>query len=167
MEFELKTLSPDGLEAAKKKATRYRLLSEPALAESICRDVLARDPDDREAAITLLLCLTDQFGARRGELVGEASAIANRFEDEYEKRYYLGVICERRGMAQLTRRGPGAGAVAYDCLREAMEHYEAAERLRPDAKDEAILRWNTCARVIMRHHDVRPLPDDSAPSMLE
>ena len=41
MEFELKALSPDSIEAAKERAVRYRLLNEPALAESICRDVLS------------------------------------------------------------------------------------------------------------------------------
>ncbi len=34
--------------AAKEAAVRYRLLNEPALAESISRDVLAVAPDDRE-----------------------------------------------------------------------------------------------------------------------
>jgi hypothetical protein len=32
-----------------------------------------------------------------------------------------------------------------------MEFYTEAERLRPEGNDEALLRWNTCARVIDRH----------------
>ena len=66
MEFELKALSRDSVEAAKKKAVRYRLLNEPVLAESICRDILDVEPDDREAVITLLLSLTDQFPSPGG-----------------------------------------------------------------------------------------------------
>ena len=54
MKFELKALSPDSIEVVKERAVRYWLLNEPALAESICRDVLAVAPDDREAGITLL-----------------------------------------------------------------------------------------------------------------
>ena len=41
MEFELKTLSPEAVPRALAKAERYRLLNEPAEAESICLDVLA------------------------------------------------------------------------------------------------------------------------------
>src|SRR5438552_13132850 len=41
MEFKLKTISPEGIEAALSKAELYRFLHEPAEAESICQDVLA------------------------------------------------------------------------------------------------------------------------------
>jgi hypothetical protein len=41
-----------------------------------------------------------------------------------------------------------------------MEHYERAEELRPPGNDEAILRWNTCARIIMRNPEIRPRPQD-------
>ena len=58
---EPKLISADGIPAALEKATRYRLLSEPLQAESICRDVLAVDPDNQEATVTLLLALTDEF----------------------------------------------------------------------------------------------------------
>ena len=32
-----------------------------------------------------------------------------------------------------------------------MEFFEKAESIRPPGNDDAILRWNTCARLIMRH----------------
>jgi hypothetical protein len=32
-----------------------------------------------------------------------------------------------------------------------MEYYEQAEALRPAGNDDALLRWNTCARVCARH----------------
>jgi len=31
-----------------------------------------------------------------------------------------------------------------------MSWYEKAEAVRPAANDDALLRWNTCARLIMR-----------------
>jgi hypothetical protein len=42
--------------------------------------------------------------------------------------------------------------LAYEFLREAMDHYQNAEAIRPAGNDDAILRWNTCARMIMHHH---------------
>jgi hypothetical protein len=58
---ELKPLSKEAIPAALEKAVRYRLLNEPAEAESICLDVLQADPDNQEAIVTLLLALTDRF----------------------------------------------------------------------------------------------------------
>ena len=60
--FELKRLSPAGVEAALAKAEQYRLLNEPWHAESICRDVLEIDATNRQALVKLILALTDQFG---------------------------------------------------------------------------------------------------------
>lgn len=166
MEFELKSISPDSVEAAKQKAVRYRLLNAPALAESICRDVLTVAPEDREATITLLLALTDQFTSPRGSRVREAIDLIDHLEDEYDKRYYSGMICERRGLASLARVGPGSGPIAYGWLRKAMDHYQSADEVGPDGNEEALLHWNTCARVIMRDSQIRP-PDESAHTMLE
>ena len=33
---------------------------------------------------------------------------------------------------------------------------EQAEALRPPANDDALLRWNSCARMIMNHPDIAP-----------
>src|SRR5712672_1599982 len=60
--FELKRLSEDAIPAALEKALRYRLLNEPAEAESICHDVLQIDPENQQALVVLLLALTDRFG---------------------------------------------------------------------------------------------------------
>lgn len=60
-----------------------------------------------------------------------------------------------------------SGPVVYDWLREAMEHYERAEKLCPPGNDDALLRWNTCARVIMEHPYVRPLVEAQVVTMLE
>ena len=149
--FDLKPLSSAAIPAALEKATRYRLLNEPGEAESVCHDVLRTDPDNQEALVTLLLALSDRFG--KGYAVGmlEAGEVLARLRDPYERAYYQGILCERRGKAQLHRGGPGSSFEAYDYLREAMESYEKAEAIRPAGNDEALLRWNACARIIMQN----------------
>ena len=56
--YTLKTLAKAAIPGALEKAERYRLLNEPLEAESICRDVLAVEPDNQQASIILLLALT-------------------------------------------------------------------------------------------------------------
>jgi hypothetical protein len=48
-----------------------------------------------------------------------------------------------------------------------MDHYEQAEALRPAGNDDAILRWNTCARIVNGRADVRPAHEDQTVSLLE
>ncbi len=165
--FTLKQLSRDGIEAALEKAERYRLLNEPWEAESICADVLAVDPANRQAIITMLLSLTDRFEREPGAATG-ARELLSRLEREYDRHYYEGIIHERRGKAALAQNRLGGGPLVHDALRQAMTCYEAAERLRPPGNDDAILRWNTCARLIMAHEHVRPgTAERAVPVMLE
>jgi len=165
--FELKPLSKEAIPAALRRAERYRLLNEPAEAESICLDILQSDPGNQQALITLLLALTDQFPDGHADTVQEAQRVLGRLSGEYERSYYAGIICERRAKAQLNHHTPGSGYNAHDWLREAMSWYEKAERLRPAGNDEAILRWNTCARLIMRHPDLRPSQEERFEPFLE
>jgi tetratricopeptide (TPR) repeat protein len=164
--FELKRLSPDAIPAALEKALRYRLLNEPAEAESICHDVLAIDSQNQEALVMLLLATTDRFGKGYGVGVTEVQDVLARLRDEYERAYYAGIICERRAKAQLLHGYPGAGHDAYEFLREAMTWFEKAEALRPPKNDDALLHWNTCARIIMRNQLV-PRADETAALELE
>ena len=148
--FELKTLSKSAVPAALAQAQRYRLLNEPAEAESICLDVLRVDPDNQEALVTLVLSCTDQFAD--GPLARTAAAAEKavaQVTDEYKRFYYSGIIRERRGKAVLKHDRPGAGRSAQEWLRDAMRCYERAEAIRPAETDEALLRWNTCARILM------------------
>jgi tetratricopeptide (TPR) repeat protein len=155
--FDLKPIHQDAVPAALEKAAWYRALHEPLEAESICRDVLAVDPGNQEAIRTLLLALTDQFGrATRGHR--EALELAGRFEGEYERKYYAGIVLERLAKAQHQQPTPGAGHAAYEGILRAMAHYEEAERIRPHGNDDAILRWNACARFLQMHPDVSPAP---------
>jgi tetratricopeptide (TPR) repeat protein len=164
--FELKPLSREAIPAALAKAERYRLLSEPAEAESICLDVLERDPDHQEALRMLLLALTDQFEERSGEAVGAARQILQRLGDEYERAYYSGIIQERHARARLRQARPGCGSIAYEQLRQAMACYEQAEALRPPGNDDALLRWNTCARLIMGNPHLEPAPTEPMDPLL-
>jgi hypothetical protein len=159
--FPIKPISRAGVPAALQKAERYRLLNEPQAAESICLDVLGVEPENQQAVVMLLLSITDQFRGAPLEHEQRAREVLPRLQDDYKRAYYQGIICERRAMAQLGLGAPGSGQMAYDGFREAMEHYERAERLRPEGNDEAILRWNTCVRILERRADhVRPRAAD-------
>jgi hypothetical protein len=164
--FTLKPLAPEAVPKALEKAMRYRLLNEPEEAESICLDVLAVDPDNQEALATLLLALTDQFRGGCGECYARAQALAVQLRGEYERLYYAGLIRERRASAHLERGGPGSNALAFHWMQEAMEWYEKAEAVRPPDNDDAILRWNTCARLIQKH-DLKPMPADAFEPILQ
>jgi hypothetical protein len=146
--FELKQLSADAVPAALEKALRYRLLNEPGTAESICHDVLSIEPENQQALVTLLLALTDRFGKGYSVGITQAQEVLSHLRDSYERVYYAGIICERRAKAQLKQGHPGSGHDAYELLREAMTWYEKAEALRPAKNDDALLHWNTCARLI-------------------
>lgn len=165
--FELKPLSAEGIDAALRKAERYRLLNEPWQAESICLDVLEVDATNQPAVVTLLLALTDQFSSERNASVEEARALLPRIDSEYDRAYYAGIICERRASSLIERGFSGTGFVAYDWFRQAMDWYEKAEAIRPSANDDALLRWNTCARAIMKHPNVRPAPEEPRAVELE
>src|SRR5262245_34570032 len=164
--FELKPLTSDAIPAALEKAMRYRFLNEPGEAESICLDILAVEPDNQQALVTLLLAITDRFG--RGYAVSNTRVqeIVGRLTDPYERLYYAGIASERNGKSQLQQGTPGSSAAAYELLRAAMEQYEDAEKIRPAGNDDALLRWNACARLIMRNH-LEPQPVERYEPALE
>jgi hypothetical protein len=167
MKFELKALSPEAVPRALAKAERYRLLNEPGEAESICLDALDADPDNQEALITLLLALTEQFDHDTAR-VAEAWRTVARLRDDYERAYFTGIIYERRAKAHVQHGTPRAGPRAYEWLREAMTWYEKAETIRPSGNDDALLRWNACARLIMRNHHLVPAAEEPhEPILLE
>jgi hypothetical protein len=154
---ELKSLSPDALDAALAKAERYRLLNEPEEAESICLDVIAVDATNQAAHIMLLLARTDQLGDVPGAHQ-RARDVLTSLASEYDRAYYAGIIAERRAKAQIARGGTSVGA--YEWLMEAMAFFEIADRLRPAGTDDARLRWNACVRFLERHPDLRPTADE-------
>jgi hypothetical protein len=166
-EFTLKPLSKNGIDAALTKAEQYRLLNQPRLAESICLDILVVDPGNQKASVVLLLALSDQFGFSSSKTAKQAQDIAFSLKSEYDQAYYIGIIHERMGTAALGSGRHGSSFDAYEWYTEAMESYEKAHALRQDSgNDDAILRWNTCARIIMQNNLCERQEDDT-PGMLE
>jgi tetratricopeptide (TPR) repeat protein len=161
---ELKALHADAVPAALAKAERYRLLNEPWQSESICQDILRIDPDNQQALIMLLLALTDQF--ERGARVEEAQEVVPRLLDEYDRAYYSGLISERRAYCLLHQARHGSGPIVHQWLTEAMAWYERAEAVRPAQNDDALLRWNTCARVLARNPQLKPAEEETREPIL-
>lgn len=146
MEHPLKSISKAGIPEALAKAEVYRYLNEPEEAESICRDILAADPEQQLARRMLGLAITDQFTGAANDRYSEAQAIFRSLRDAYERNYYLGLLSERRAKAQLH-----AGCSPHTLLpliEEAMHCFGEAEKIRPAGNDDSILRWNRCARLL-------------------
>jgi hypothetical protein len=159
MQFQLKPISKAAVGEALEKAKRYRLLNEPSLAESICLDVLEVEPDNQRALVTLLLAITDQFG--HGAAAVRAREILPRLKSDYEQQYYAGIVWERSAQAQLRKGAANASLTSYDAFLHAMVCYERAIELQPVGNDDAILRWNTCARILMRNPNLRAKQDEA------
>jgi hypothetical protein len=149
--MNLKPITHAGIPSALKKVERYRLLNDAVAAESICLDVLDIDPKNQEALHALILAITDQLEIEGTEGVARARQLLPRIENEYERNYLAGIICERRGKAQVHRGALGSAEVAADWFREAMTWYAKAEAMRPPNNDESILRWNSCVRMLGQH----------------
>ena len=163
--MNLKPITREGIPTALQKAERYRLLNDSSAAESICLDVLEIDPANQEALVSLLLAITDQFrDGHHPEGVRRAREVLPRLTDEYERVYYAGIIGERRARAHLDRDALGSAEVAAEWFRDAMRWYEKAEIIRPGGNDEAILRWNTCVRMLERHEKA-PIAREYEPAL--
>ncbi len=146
MDKQLKTISKSGIPEALAKVQHYRYLNQPEEAESICRDVLAADPENQFALRLLGLTITDQFTGKMSDRYKEAETCFERLGSAYERSYYLGILYERRAKAQLL-----AGQVARTLVpnfEKAMQCFEEAEKLRPQGNDDAVLRWNRCLRLL-------------------
>jgi len=166
--LKLKPMSREAIPAALEKAMRYRLLNEPAEAESICYDILSIEPENQQALVTLLLALTDRFGKGYSLGIHQAEDILPRLKDGYDRAYYAGVICERQAKAHILRGSPRAWNWAYGMLLKAMERYEEAEKLRSGlGNDDAILRWNACARILNQNIHLRPTEEERSEQPLE
>ncbi|HEY7120523.1 MAG TPA: hypothetical protein VH475_28320 [Tepidisphaeraceae bacterium] len=162
----LKELSRDAIPRALEKAERYRFLNDPLGAESICLDILAVDPTNQRALVTLLLAMTDRFGHAYRMTDMQPAEVVARLDGDYERAYYAGIVAERQAMAILDRKTPESAFLAHDLLCDAMIHFEEAENLRPPGNDDALLRWNTCARM-MNSAGVHPREYEPAEHPLE
>lgn len=146
VDYQLKRISTAGIAEAIAKAELYRSHNEPEEAESICRDILAIEPDHQLALRLLGLALTDQFTGNRTDRYRETERIFDQLIDPYEQLYYAGILHERRAKAQLNAGSPRASVLAL--FEDAMRLFAEAERIRPSGNDDAILRWNRCVRLL-------------------
>jgi ATP/maltotriose-dependent transcriptional regulator MalT len=146
MNYQLKTISKAGIAEALAKAELYRYLNEPEESESICRDILAVDPQQQLALRLLGLSITDQFTGGVSDRCREAQEAFEKLADKYEQLYYQGLLQERRAKAQL-RAGQLPHAI-YPLLERALNCFAEAEKIRPAGNDDAILRWNRCVRLV-------------------
>lgn len=147
--FKLKSIEPASIPSVLAKAERYRLLNEPREADSICRDVLAVDPSNHDALVCLVLTTTDLFALGLARPTDVEPLIA-RLASPYDREYYMGVAQERWAKHLLGRGYSIAGV--YQLLRSAMEHFDRADALAPPGNEDAVLRWNTCVRLLQREH---------------
>jgi hypothetical protein len=166
MEIPLKLLSKEAVPRALEKADRYRLLNEPMHAQSICLDILRVDPDNQNALVILLLALTDQFAHGYKLNNTEARDVIPKLKSDYDRAYYSGIIAERQAKSILDQNASHSGYLAHDFLTRALHHYEDAAKVRPAGNDDALLRWNTCAR-LMNTPGVKPRDDDPGGQILE
>lgn len=168
--FELKRLNPEAVPAALEKARHYRLLNEPAEAESICLDVLEVDPTNQKAFVLMLLAATDRFDDGhdlQSAALPRAKSMLAKLEDPYERAYFGGIVLERWAKSRLKHGGMGASELVYELLRQAMDRFEEAGSLATPGNDEALLRFNTCARILRSRPDLQPAPPHARPAMLE
>lgn len=152
---ELRILSDGAIPSALEKAAHYRLLNEADNAESICLDVLALEPQHQRALVLLLLSRTDQIDGGSPDTLERAREVLPRLNDAYDRAYYGGLICERQAKSVRCQRGRHSKFVAFDWFQLAMEQYQIAIDTGPPETDDAVLRWNTCIRMIERYR-LRP-----------
>jgi tetratricopeptide (TPR) repeat protein len=148
-EFKLKAISKAGIPEAISKAELYRSLNEPEETESICRDILAIEPDHQLSVRLLGLAITDQFRGDASDRYAEVGSLFQQLSDPYERLYYAGILHERRAKAQM-RTGRPLHTLA-PLFEEALRCFAEAEKIRPAGNDDAILRWNRCARLFQSH----------------
>ena len=146
MERQLKIISRNAIAEAISKVQHYRYLNQAEEAESICRDVLAVEPEHQVALRLLGLSITDQFTGRSSDRHKEAENCFEQLSSPYERFYYLGILYERRAKAQL-RSGQLAHTLQVN-FEQAMRCFEEAEKVRPQGNDDAVLRWNRCLRLL-------------------
>ncbi|MEO8649509.1 MAG: hypothetical protein ABI539_10115, partial [Acidobacteriota bacterium] len=101
--------------------------------------------------------MSDRFG--KDYAVGDThiNDFLVKLVDPYEKTYYTGIVYERRAKAVLN----SGGVNAYELFVQAMNWFEKAEAIKPSGNDDAVLRWNGCARIINRNKlGPREMADD-------
>jgi hypothetical protein len=160
MTYRLKSISEAGIPEAMAKVELYRYLNDPEEAESICRDILAVEPEHQVARGMLGLAITDQFIGASGDRHIEELSIFQSLSYPYEQLYYARLLHQRRAKTQLL-----VGYAPHTLLpliEEAMRCFAEAEKIRPVGNDDSILRWNRCVRLLESRPDFHSEPLSAA-----
>src|SRR5258707_4928417 len=151
MGHQLKSISKAGIPEALAKVELYRYPNEPEEAESICRYILAVNPEHQVARRMLGLAIPDQFIGAASDRYLEVQSIFQGLRDPYEQLYYTGLLHERHAKTQLL-----VGYSPHTLLplvEEAMHCFAEAEKIRPAGNDDIILHWNLCVRLLESRPD--------------
>ena len=135
MDLKLKTISKSGIGEAIAKAELYRYLNEPEEAESICRDILAADPQNMLGLRMLGLSITDQFEGRPSDRYGEVERIFDGLQDAYESLLHGAAL--RTASEGATPRWAFATTL-LPLLESALQCFAEAEKIRPAGNDDSI-----------------------------
>jgi hypothetical protein len=157
--YKTKPIAIESVPGALAKAERYRLLNEPGEAESICQDILAIEPGNEQAQISLLLALTDQI-PDEPQAFAKAMAMIPNLDNAYDRAYYTGIAWERRAKARLAVNSHGSGRYVFEWISTALRFFEEAEQLRTPGNDDSVLRWNACVRFLELHGQLSQEADD-------
>ena len=135
MEYKVKRISTAGIAEAIAKAELYRSLNEPEEAESICRDILAIEPQHQLALRLLGLALTDQFTGHGSDRYRETEEIFRQLKDPYERLYYTGITARaaRESAAQ------GRATASFTVQRSSTMLYTLSQRLRKSVRQETTM----------------------------
>ena len=98
------------------------------------------------------------FDAEYVSALERAKAVLPRLASDYDRAYYQGIIHERWAKAEEQRAVPSH--VVSGWFLQAMHAYERAEALADVENPDAILRWNTCLRML-DHHEEGPTAGES------
>ena len=161
----LKQLSHASVPGAMAKVERYRLLNEPAEAESICHDILEVEPDNQPVLIAMVLCLSDQI-PEDPKAAARALDVASKLKDPYDRAYYSGIVWERKAKAHFHKGAYGNQHTVYDWVERALNLFQEAEHIRPPGNDDAILRWNACVRFLKSHPELTPRTSEATVAIM-
>ncbi len=153
MEYYL--IHKNTINSALDKAKQYRLLLEPELAVSICLDIFNIDKKHQETIIVYILALSDNLSKQKNDTkIFDAIKLLT---SEYHKKYYTGIYHERKALSLM--KGNMSASFAYNLFTKAMDFYKQAIEISADDNDDAILRYNSCIRII-QHNRLSPRQDN-------
>ncbi len=136
---------------ALEKAKQYRTLLEPDLAISICLDIFAIEKNHQETLVVYILAFTDTFSKPNIKTSDKKIKQAiTELKNDYQQNYYTGIFQQKKARS-LTSHAM-SGSFAYHLLLEAIANYETTDKLSQADNDDAILRRNSCVRIIQDEH---------------